>query len=411
MFAPDLSKSLLAALVLLAACGAPSPDRSASALPSAPAADDASFEVEVLQGGAPAPGEVEVWALHEGAFDPRALVLVGRETGDRVETSRRLATWSGQARDGRVRVPGKGGAAVLVMAQRGAWYGEVEVRRGEAARIELIERETLTVYVADATGDPVMGVPVGLAAREARGGQRMLPITALSGEGGEAILYGGPVGVSSGPLEAVLRAPFRDGGDRAVAPGMDARLVVPRWAIVDLQLPAVEGARTPSAVVQVFAAAEGSRSTRALTESLAPGDSRWILVEGGTPLRAIVALRDPDDPFALAGRTSLDLGSVAPRRTHEEVIDVAQWTELTGTVQAAGEPLPAGTSLDLSLAPALRESMRVTVREGGAFRWYLPPGAVSAGDLLKIQAGRARGQVPIDGAGGRALGVGTIPLR
>ena len=85
------------------------------------------LEVVVTEDGGAVSGECEIWALEEGAFDPRALLMVGRATGDRVETSRRVATWSGRTVDGRASVLRAAGASALVMARRGASYGEVEV--------------------------------------------------------------------------------------------------------------------------------------------------------------------------------------------------------------------------------------------------------------------------------------------
>ncbi|MEE2939294.1 MAG: hypothetical protein VX460_02805 [Planctomycetota bacterium] len=367
----------------------------------------------VTEGGATVTGECEIWALQEGAFDPRALLVVGRATGDRVETSRRVATWSGRARAGRADLPRAAGASVLVMARRGASYGEVEITPAAVCPVELAihPRTALTARVVDGAGQPVAGVPVGLGLRELRGGVRDLPIAARTDADGLATLYGGADEAAKGaPLVACVRTATAERLVRPITPALEASFVLPDPASVEVRFDGgaaggIEG------IVQVFAAAEGSRSARALGSLVERGATEPIVVQGGVPLRAIIAVTDPEDRGVIAGRVSLEVGEVQPGETRRETIDLATWAEITARLRDGRGTLAPGTAVEVALAPSLRTTMRVVVGDEGRIRWLVPPGEIASGDALRVRAGRAGAEAALPPASGSRVDLGELELR
>lgn len=367
----------------------------------------------VTEDGAAASGECEIWALEEGKFDPRALLMVGRATGDRVDTSRRVATWSGRTVDGRASVPRAAGASVLVMARRGASYGEIEVPAAARGPVELaIEpRTVLTARVLDGAGRPVAGVPVGLGLRELSGGLRDLPISARTDADGLAVLYGGSAETSEGaPLVAWVRTATAERLARPITPDLEASFVLPDPASVEVRFAGGAGARIEG-IVQVFAAAEGSRSRRALAALVEGGSTEEIVVQGGVPLRAIIAVTDPEDPGVIAGRISVDLGAVPPGETRRETVDLATWTEITARLRDGRGTLATGTAVEVALAPSLRTTMRLLVGDEGRVRWLLAPGRISPGDALRVRTGRVGAETALPPALSARVDLGELELR
>ncbi len=405
---------LAAALVsLLTACAGPRAVQPSPALQSTGAGPGAELEVVVTEGGVAASGECEVWALQEGAFDPRALLVVGRATGDRVETSRRVATWSGRTLGGRARVPRAAGASLLVMARRGASYGEVEVPAAARGPVELAihPRTVMTARVLDRAGRPVAGVPVGLALQELRGGLRDLPIAARTDADGLAVLYGGPAEAPDGaPLVALLRTATAERLVRPITRDLEASFVLPDPASVQIRF---EGGAAGGieGIVQVFAAAEGSRSASTLAATVEGGATEEIVVEGGVPLRAIIAVIDPEDSGAVAGRVSVDLGAVQPGEALVHTVDLANWTEITARLGDGRGKLAIGTAVEVALAPSLRTRMRVVVGDEGRVLWLVPPGAISAGEVFRVRAGRAVAEVTLPAALDSRVELGELELR
>ena len=398
---------------LLAACAGTGAGSSSSA--PRPAGADAGVELEVVvtEDGGAVSGECEIWALEEGEFDPRALLMVGRATGDRVETSRRVATWSGRTVDGRASVPCAAGASALVMARRGASYGEVEVPATARGPVELaIEpRTVLTARVLDGAGRAVAGVPVGLALRELRGGLRDLPITARTDADGLAVLYGGSEETSEGaPLVAWVRTATAERLVRPITPDLEASFVLPDPATVEVRFAGGPGVRIEG-IVQVFAAAEGSRSTRALAALVEGGTTEKIVVQGGVPLRAIIAVTDPEDPGVIAGRVSVDLGAVRPGETRRETVDLSTWTEITARLRDGRGTLATGAAVEVALAPSLRTTMRIVVGDEGRVKWLVPPGGISPDDVLRVRAGRAGAEAALPPALDSRVDLGELELR
>lgn len=369
----------------------------------------------MTEDGAAAAGEFEVWALEGGAFDPRALLLVGRATGDRVETSRRLATWSGTTERGRVRVPRTAGASVLLVARQGERYGEIEVGARTRGPVELPvrARAELVARVMDGEGRPVSGVSVGLALEDPRGGLRDLPITTRTGGDGRAVLHGGTeAGAAGAPLVAVVRTATSERLARPITPSLEAAFVLPEPASVELRLVAPDGATDGArGIVQVFAASEGSRSSRATSALVEEGTSGTLVVQGGVPLRAILAVSDPADPYSLVGRTMLDIPAVRGGAMEKVTVDLTTWTELTATLRNGDGPLAAGVTVDLSNARDLRATMRVVTGDGGRVRWFVPPGRIEGGDALRVRVGRAGGEAPLPDPLPRRVDLGAIELR
>ena len=405
---------LLAAVLtsLVAACAGPGAAQPSPA-PEPPGSDRVdALEVVVTEDGAAVSGECEVWALQEGAFDPRALLIAGRAMGDRVETSRRVATWSGRTVGGRASVP-REGATALVMARRGASYGEIEVPAAARGPVELAirPRNALVARVVDSAGQPVAGVPVGLALREPRGGLRDLPIAARTGADGLAVLYGGPAEAPDGaPLVARLRTATAERLVRPITRDLEASFVLPDPASVQIRF---EGGAAGGieGIVQVFAAAEGSRSASTLAATVEGGATEKIVVQGDVPLRAIIAVIDPEDSGAVAGRVSVDLGAVQPGEALVHNVDLASWTEITARLGDGRGELAIGTAVEVALAPSLRTRMRVVVGDEGRVRWLVPPGAISAGEVFRVRAGRAVAEATLPAALDSRVELGELELR
>lgn len=405
---------LLAAVLtsLVAACAGPGAAQPSPA-PEPPGSDRVdALEVVVTEDGAAVSGECEVWALQEGAFDPRALLIAGRAMGDRVETSRRVATWSGRTVGGRASVP-REGATALVMARRGASYGEIEVPAAARGPVELAirPRNALVARVVDSAGQPVAGVPVGLALREPRGGLRDLPIAARTGADGLAVLYGGPAEAPDGaPLAARLRTATAERLVRPITRDLEASFVLPDPASVQIRF---EGGAAGGieGIVQVFAAAEGSRSASTLAATVEGGATEKIVVQGDVPLRAIIAVIDPEDSGAVAGRVSVDLGAVQPGEALVHNVDLASWTEITARLGDGRGELAIGTAVEVALAPSLRTRMRVVVGDEGRVRWLVPPGAISAGEVFRVRAGRAVAEATLPAALDSRVELGELELR
>lgn len=405
---------LLAAVLtsLVAACAGPGAAQPSPA-PEPPGSDRVdALEVVVTEDGAAVSGECEVWALQDGAFDPRALLIAGRAMGDRVETSRRVATWSGRTVGGRASVP-REGATALVMARRGASYGEVEVPAAARGPVELAirPRNALVARVVDSAGQPVAGVPVGLALREPRGGLRDLPIAARTGADGLAVLYGGPAEAPDGaPLAARLRTATAERLVRPITRDLEASFVLPDPASVQIRF---EGGAAGGieGIVQVFAAAEGSRSASTLAATVEGGATEKIVVQGDVPLRAIIAVIDPEDSGAVAGRVSVDLGAVQPGEALVHNVDLANWTEITARLGDGRGELAIGTAVEVALAPSLRTRMRVVVGDEGRVRWLVPPGAISAGEVFRVRAGRAVAEATLPAALDSRVELGELELR
>lgn len=405
---------LLAAVLtsLVAACAGPGAAQPSPA-PEPPGSDRVdALEVVVTEDGAAVSGECEVWALQGGAFDPRALLIAGRAMGDRVETSRRVATWSGRTVGGRASVP-REGATALVMARRGASYGEVEVPAAARGPVELAirPRSVLVARVVDSGGQPVAGVPVGLALREPRGGLRDLPIAARTGADGLAVLYGGPAEAPDGaPLAARLRTATAERLVRPITRDLEASFVLPDPASVQIRF---EGGAAGGieGIVQVFAAAEGSRSASTLAATVEGGATEKIVVQGDVPLRAIIAVIDPEDSGAVAGRVSVDLGAVQPGEALVHNVDLANWTEITARLGDGRGELAIGTAVEVALAPSLRTRMRVVVGDEGRVRWLVPPGAISAGEVFRVRAGRAVAEATLPAALDSRVELGELELR
>ena len=398
---------------LLTACAGTGAGPSSPAPRLAGADRGVELEVVVTEDGAAVFGECEIWALEEGAFDPRALLMVGRATGDRVETSRRVATWSGRTAGGRASVPRAAGASALVMARRGASYGEVEVPAAARGPVELVirPRSALVARVVNSAGQPVAGVPVGLALREPRGGLRDLPIAGRTGADGLAVLYGGPAEAPDGaPPVARLRTATAERLVRPITRDLEASFVLPDPASVQIRF---EGGAAGGieGIVQVFAAAEGSRSASTLAATVEGGATEEIVVQGGVPLRAIIAVIDPEDPGAVAGRVSVDLGAVQPGEALVHTVDLANWTEITARLGDGRGELAIGTAVEVALAPSLRTRMRVVVGDEGRVLWLVPPGAISAGEVFRVRAGRAVVEVTLPAALDSRVDLGELELR
>ena len=411
---PGRFAGLLAAalLSLVAACAGPGPGPPSPALQPTGADRGAELEVLVTEDGPAASGEFEVWAIQEGAFDPRALLMVGRAVGDRVETSRRIATWSGRTLGGRASVP-RGGATVLVMARRGASYGEIEVPAAARGPAELAirPRTALVARVLDSAGQPVAGVPVGLALQEPRGGLRDLPIAARTGADGLAVLYGGPEDAPGGaPLVARVRTATAERLVRPITPALEASFVLPDPASVEIRF-AGAAAGAIEGIAQVFAAAEGSHSANTLAAIVEGGATEKIVVAGGVPLRAIIAVIDARGSGAVAGRVSVDLGAVQPGTKLVHTVDLASWTEITARLRDVRGALAVGTTVEVALAPSLRTRMRVVVGDEGRVQWLVPPGAISAGDVFRVRAGRAGAEATLPSALDSRVDLGELELR
>ena len=72
---------------------------------------------------------------------------------------------------------------------------------------------------------------------------------------------------------------------------------------------------------------------------------------------------------------------------------------------------PGCVGPDQSLAPSLRTRMRVVVGDEGRVLWLVPPGAISAGEVFRVRAGRAVVEVTLPAALDSRVDLGELELR
>ena len=107
----------------------------------------------------------------------------------------------------------------------------------------------------------------------------------------------------------------------------------------------------------------------------------------------------------------MDLGAVQPGEALVHTVDLANWTEITARLGDGRGKLAIGTAVEVALAPSLRPRMRVVVGDGGRVRWLVPPGAISAGEVLRVRAGRAVAEVTLPAALDSRIELGELELR
>lgn len=382
--------------------------------------------ITVLDEAGGAVADAEVWIVDRLAIRADVAVVASRMTGDWVQTSVEIATEVRRTdADGKATFDVVPQSGVLVAARRGALFGGVELKGlgGRELEIRLRPRPTYRVRVVDADGEPAVGVPMSLAIPRGDELER-LAATSFTDAEGLAVMYEPPPaaytarrGTDRGTARvAVARIATRDVLQVAVDPVGTAELQLPPTGSVALV------ASHPDfpvdhwrGVIQLFAAADGSRSELTLAASL--DDSRVVVdhVEVGVPLRAVIVLGEKGDEVRrLIGKHAELLKPVEnPGEQTSRILLLDGGGLFEGRViDEEGEPI-AGAALDLVVRDDPGTTWTLITDDDGGFRWLLTSSREPLdGAVVELKATRRRGTVTIP-RGSPAAGLvslGTVEL-
>ncbi len=380
----------------------------------------------------------EVWLVDPSTVDPKRAVIASRTLGDWVAASRAMATLV-EVTDGNGAVAFEGARpqGFLVAARSGALFGMAErrepLRRGELLELNLVERKSYRVRLSDSSGAPAVGVPMTLAAPDPGTPDRpyMLPATATTNAAGEATLFEPPAAATN-VLEGLDQIP-----ERLAVLRLPARGLVPLelrddgeslpWALPPLgelrlvgRHPAFSEAHW-TGLVQVFPAADGSRSSRTLTQHLTDGALELPYVSQDDDLRAVVVISEASAPERFIGTMTMALeapdedAAIAAPRVAELPLDTG--LILTGRcVDAKGAALGEET-IDLFVVGDAGASWTVITDAEGRFRWLLlRPGKPLAKVVVGARSERAQGDLRAttrlgDVAAGQVVDLGVLTLK
>ena len=253
---------VLCALLLVAACAAP---RAGAELPGR------GPVITVLDEAGGPVVDAELWVLDRQTLRADAAVLASRITGDWVATSLQLATEVRRTDgEGRARLLAPVGRGAFIAARRGALFGSAEVPTigRDGLVLSLRPRTSYRARVLDSSGRPAEGVPLTLAVPGEPRLER-LPVTAVTGPDGTAVLYEPPaealVGLRRVPRGtervALIRAATRETLAIPVDPVGTGEASLPPSAdlVIRLTHRGFPGAEW-GGVLQLFPARNGSRS-------------------------------------------------------------------------------------------------------------------------------------------------------
>ncbi len=406
---------LCAPLLLLAACAvAPAEGELPGRGPLITVLDEAGGPVV----------DAELWVLGRQTLRAEEALLASRITGDWVETSLRLATEVRRTDDqGRARFLEPAGPGAFVAARRGALFGSVEVSSigRDGLVLSLRPRTSYRARILDSSGLPAEGVPLTLAVPGEPRLER-LPVTAVTGPDGMAVLYEPPAEALAGLRRlprgtervALARVATREPiavpvdpvgmGEASLPPSAD--LVV---RLTHQRLPGQDW----GGVLQLFPARDGSRSDVTLANEVVDSVVTLRYVERELDLRAVLVVGEGegDDQRLLGslGQLLPAIGAEEPRPARELALD--RGVLITGRLvdgdgrarglearqaMVEGEPsttwtlvtAPGGGFRWLVTAPegaAGWSAVRIGGRQGGVtvtLPEFTPGGTVSLGDVL-----------------------------
>lgn len=440
-----------AAFALGMGCASPSPVESASSTRGGAVGADAESQgrlaraagpLVALRGpsGRPVQG-AEVWVVDPGTIRPDRAVIASRTLGDWVKASRAVASEvATSGGDGQVQFTEERKKGLLVVARRGALFGMLEwtepTRSRQRVEMDMVERRGYTVQVVDAAGAPAVGVPLTLAAPDpgTPGKPFALASTAVTDDDGLAMLYEPPAvskrilqGLDQVPERvALLRLPMLD-----LAPivlpedGRPVRAVLPPTAPLEVRCrhAAFDGDHW-AGILQVFPAADGSRSERTLAQTLAAGRAQMPHVSPTEDLRMVVALSEAEHPSRFIGTMTVQAPGSAALAEHgaARVIELPLDTGLLVTgrcVDAAGASI-ANKTVDLSVVGDANSSWTLVTDAEGRFLWWLQrPGKTLARIVVGVRSGeRGAGAAGLratqrlgDVTAGQVVDLGVLSLK
>ena len=399
--------ALVCFAVQLSGCGAPSgprkspaprgassaPDGSSAGLPGSssggPSNDREDGRVTAIvlgSDGKPAAG-VECWLVDPQTVDPARAVALSRTLGDWVAASRGIASETARSSaDGTVRFSKDTVGGFLVAAQRGADFGMAEraTRTDQTVPIQMAARATYRVEVRTASGRPAGEVPVTLAAPDPGTPKKpyLLPSTAVTDAQGIATLYEPPAAAAANILEgldqvserlAVVRMPQKSLRPTSLRRDESVRVTLPPAAALEIRC---EHAAFPSdhfgGLVQVFPAADGSRSERTLAATMKDGVLVVPYAEAGLDLRVVAVLTESDRPERFVGTILQDARMPRTADVRADcVLRLDGGLLVTGRcVDAAGASL-ANAPIDVFVVGDPGSSWTVVTDTEGRFRWLL----------------------------------------
>jgi hypothetical protein len=380
---------------------------------------------------------VEVWLVDAESIDPERAVIASRTLGDWVAASRAMATQTAITDEsGSAELDGAGTKGFLVAARSGALFGMAEAlggsERGDRLELNLVERRSYRVVLTDAEGAPATGVQITLAAPDPGAPDRpfMLPSTATTDAAGRATLFEPPAaatrvleGLDQVPERlAILRLAARDLSPLELrADGEALPWSLPPMERLELACKHAAFSREHWAgLVQVFPAADGSRSPRTLAQSFGGGVLKLPFVGQGEDLRAVAVISEASAPERFLGTFTMAIdaldagGGAAAQRSVELPLDAG--LIITGRcVDAKGAGLGEET-IDLFVVGDAGTSWTQVTDVEGRFRWLLlRPGRTLAkvvvGARTERPGGDLRGTARLgDVAPGQVVDLGVLTL-
>ncbi len=357
----------------------------------------------------------EVWIVDPNALDPERAVIATRTLGDWVGASRAMAVEvTATDASGVVQLEDETDGGFLLAARIGALFGMVERRqrasRGEEIELQLAQRKAYRIALVDADGAPAAGVPLTLAAPDPGMPDEplSLPSTAHTDAEGMATLYEPPPvatqildGLDQIPERmAVMRLPMGDlkpihlhGAGEAV------HVTLPPSCPVEVRCRhAAFGEEHWAGMLQVFPAADGSRSDRTLAQAFTAGVVKMPFASQSEDLRRVVAVSEAAHPNRFIGTLTVQAAGL-PESTRAGVPRVIELPLDAGLLvtgrclDAAGSAL-ANTTVDLFVVGDGSSSWTLVTDEEGRFRWLLQrPGKALAKVVVGVRARGTRGQV------------------
>lgn len=331
---------------------------------------------------------------------------------------------------------GAGTMGFLVAARSGALFGMAESLgapgRGDRIELRLVERKSYRVELTDSEGVPAAGVQITLAAPDPGAPDRpfMLPSAATTDADGRATLFEPPAAATR-VVEGLDQVPERLAVLRLAAPDLPPLELRADGEATPWELPPMERLELVckhaafsrehwAGLVQVFPAADGSRSSRTLAQSLDGGVLKLPFVAQGEDLRAVAVISEASAPERFLGTftmaiDALDAGSRgAAWRSVELPLDAG--LIVTGRcVDAKGAGLGEET-IDLFVVGDAGTSWTQVTDVEGRFRWLLlRPGKTLAkvvvGARTERPGGDLRGTTRLgDVAPGQVVDLGVLTL-